>query len=50
MNAKEKLKRYVQILNNIEDPMDKYAWLMDFGKNSISHVDQLKLDKFEVPG
>ena len=38
MNGKEKLKRYGQILNNIEDPMDKYGWLMDFGKNSISHV------------
>lgn len=50
MNAKEKLKRYEQILNNIEDPMDKYGWLMDFGKNSRSHVDQLKLDEFEVPG
>ena len=50
MNGKEKLKRYEQILSNIEDPMDKYAWLMDFGKNSISHVDQLKLDEFEVPG
>tara|TARA_R110000796_G_scaffold16592_1_gene51670 strand:+ start:253 stop:657 length:405 start_codon:yes stop_codon:yes gene_type:complete len=50
MDAKEKLKRYKQILNNIDDHTEKYGWLMEFGKNSISHVDQLKLDKFEVPG
>ena len=50
MDAKEKLKRYKQILNNIDGHLEKYGWLMDFGKNSISHVDELKLDKFEVPG
>jgi|TARA_R110000823_G_scaffold80671_3_gene183481 cysteine desulfuration protein SufE len=50
MTAKEKLKRYEQILNQIEDQQDKYAWLMDFGKNSMSQVDELKLDKFLVTG
>ena len=50
MKAKEKLKRYEQILNQIEDQQDKYLWLMDFGKNSMKLVEQLRLDKFIVPG
>jgi len=50
MKAKEKLKRYEQILNQIEDQQDKYLWLMDFGKNNISHVKELKMDKFLVSG
>ena len=47
---KEKLKKYVQALNKIPNDKQKYAWLMLFGKNSIELVDDLKLDKFEVPG
>ena len=47
---KEKLKRYVEILNKIPDDKDKYAWLMLLGKKSTSHVKDLKLDEFEVPG
>ena len=47
---KEKLKRYVKTLNQIPNDQDKYAWLMLFGKKSMDHVDQLKLDEFEVPG
>jgi len=47
---KEKLKRYVKILNDIPTDEEKYGWLMLFGKKSMDHVDQLKLDKFEVPG
>ena len=47
---KEKLKRYVDILNEIPTDEEKYGWLMLFGKKSMDHVDQLKLDEFEVPG
>ena len=47
---KEKLKRYVKILNDIPTDEEKYGWLMLFGKKSMDHVDQLKLDEFEVPG
>jgi cysteine desulfuration protein SufE len=47
---KEKLKKYVQALNEIPNDEQKYAWLMLFGKKSIELVDDLKLDKFEVPG
>ena len=40
---KEKLERYVQILNNIEDDQDKFMWIMDFGKNNPGLHDQYKL-------
>ena len=47
---KDKLDRYVQIMDNIEDTQDKYLWLMDFGKNSAPLVEQLRLARFLVPG
>ena len=47
---KEKLKRYVEILNKIPDHQDKYAWLMLLGKKSENLVKELKLNKFEVHG
>ena len=47
---KEKLKRYVEILNKIPDNQDKYAWLMLLGKKSENLVKELKLNKFEVHG
>ena len=46
---KEKLKRYVDVLNKIPEHQEKYAWLMLLGKKTEPLVDQLKLDKFEVP-
>ena len=47
---KRKLKRYAQILNNIEDPQDQFVWIMDFGKNSRTMNDEHKVQSFEVPG
>ena len=47
---KEKLKRYVDILNEIPDMQDKYLWLMQFGKKSEGLVGELRLKEFEVPG
>tara|TARA_R110000787_G_scaffold34214_1_gene88864 strand:+ start:1786 stop:2196 length:411 start_codon:yes stop_codon:yes gene_type:complete len=47
---KEKLDRYVEILDKIPDNQDKYAWLMLLGKKSIDIVDDLKLDKFKITG
>ena len=46
----KKLDTYVQILNNIDDSQDKFMWIMDFGKNSRSVDDSLKIRDFEVPG
>ena len=47
---KKKLKRYVDILNDIPEMQDKYLWLMEFGKKNEGLVDELKLPEFEVPG
>ena len=47
---KRKLERYLQVLNNIDDPQDKFVWIMDFGKNSRPMSDSLKIREFEVPG
>ena len=47
---KRKLKRYLQILKNIESDQDKFLWIMDFGKNSRPMEDSLKIGEFEVPG
>jgi len=45
-----KLDRYVQVLNNIDDAQDKFVWIMDFGKNSVTIPEQHKVKSFEVPG
>ena len=26
----KRLERYIEILDSIDDPMDRYTWLMDF--------------------
>ena len=47
---KRKLKRYAQIINNIDDPQDKFLWIMDFGKNFRAMDNEHKVKSFEVPG
>ena len=47
---KEKLQTYVDTLNTMDDMMDRYTWLMDFGKKSAIVPERFKLDEFEVPG
>ena len=47
---KRKLKRYLQILSNIDSDEDKFIWIMDFGKNSVTIPEQHKVKSFEVPG
>ena len=47
---KDKLKTYIDTLNTMDDMMDRYTWLMDFGKKSASVPDKHKLKEFEVPG
>ena len=48
--VKRKLKRYLQILKNIESDQDKFLWIMDFGKNSRAMNEEHKVKSFEVPG
>ena len=45
-----KLKAYIDLLNGMEDMMDRYTWLMDFGKKSAVVPERFKLKEFEVPG
>ena len=46
----EKLQTYVETLNSMDDMMDRYTWLMDFGKKSATIPEQHRLKEFEVPG
>ena len=46
----EKLKTYIGTLNTMDDMMDRYTWLMDFGKKSAIVPERFKLKEFEVPG
>ena len=47
---KEKLKMYVDILNDISDDQKKYAWLMLLGKKSMDMQKQYKQKEFEIHG
>ena len=44
-----KLKVYTDLLDEME-MMDRYTWLMDFGKKSAIVPERFKLKEFEVPG
>jgi cysteine desulfuration protein SufE len=46
----EKLQTYVDTLNAMDDMMDRYTWLMEFGKKSAIVPERFKLPEFEVPG
>ena len=46
----EKLKSYTDTLDTMDDMMDRYTWLMDFGKKSAIVPERFKLKEFEVPG
>ena len=45
-----KLKTYIDTLNAMDEMMDRYTWLMDFGKRSAMVPERFKLKEFEVPG
>ena len=45
-----KLKVYINLLNEMDDMMDRYTWLMEFGKKSAIVPEKFKLKEFEVPG
>jgi len=45
-----KLQAYIDTLNAMDDMMDRYTWLMDFGKKSAIVPERFKLPEFEVPG
>ena len=45
-----KLQAYTDLLNEMDEMMDRYTWLMDFGKRSAIVPERFKLKEFEVPG
>ena len=45
-----KLKAYIDLLDTMDEMMDRYTWLMDFGKKSAIVPERFKLKEFEVPG
>jgi len=45
-----KLKAYTDLLNEMDDMMDRYTWLMEFGKKSATVPEQFRIKEFEVPG
>ena len=45
-----KLKKYIDILDEISDNQNKFMWIMDFGKKSKEMDKELKMKSFEVPG
>ena len=40
---KRKLERYLQVLNNIDDPQDKFVRIMDFEKNTKPMSDSVQV-------
>ena len=50
MGVNEKLQTYVDTLNSMDEPMDRYTWLMELGKKSVTIPEQHRLKEFEVPG
>ena len=49
-SIQDRLESYIKVLNSIEDMMDRYTWLMEFGKKSAIVPERFKLKEFEVPG
>ena len=50
ITIQNKLKAYIDLLNTMDDMMDRYTWLMEFGKKSAIVPERFKLKEFEVPG
>ena len=45
----DKLESYINILNTMDDMMDRYTWLMDFGKKSAIVPERFKLKGVRGP-
>ena len=45
-----KLQTYIDTLNSMDEMTDRYTWLMEFGKKSVTIPEQHRLKEFEVPG
>ena len=50
ITIQSKLQKYIDMLNSMDDMMDRYTWLMELGKKSVTIPEQHRLKEFEVPG
>ena len=50
MNIKEKINSYKETLEYFDDTMEKYKFLLDQGKKSISFPEEFRNDSFKVKG
>jgi cysteine desulfuration protein SufE len=50
ITIQSKLNAYIDLLNEMDEMIDRYTWLMDFGKKSAIVPERFKLKEFEVPG
>ena len=50
ITIQSKLQKYIDMLNSMDDMMDRYTWLMELGKKSAIVPERFKLKEFEVPG
>ena len=39
----KRLKTYTDLLNGMDDMMDRYTWLMEFGKKSATVPEQFRI-------
>jgi len=49
-SIQSKLKSYIDLLDTMDDMIDRYTWLMEFGKKSGMVPERFKLKEFEVSG
>ena len=45
----EKLQTYVDTLNSMDDMMDRYTWLMDFGKKIGDRAGKVQVEGVRGP-
>jgi cysteine desulfuration protein SufE len=50
ITIQNKLKAYIDLLDTMDEMIDRYTWLMEFGKKSGMVPERFKLKEFEVPG
>ena len=50
MTIEEKMIYYKESLDNFEDTMDKYKFLLDQGKNASAFPEEYRQNNFKVSG
>jgi len=50
MSIQDKKERLIADLSVIEDPYERFAYVIDIGKNHAGLKDELKIDSFKIDG